>query len=848
MKIKRDHRKFLHSGFMRNIFAKSNLLTRSIIFVIGLFCLATLFFVILGYGAHLRYVGQATYFKNTVLQMANLDFSFVKNYSIGRFHEFDDIQMDIKFKHLQRIQYLRKEALKEEFITAEAKSEEFPAKMTLNGSPHDVKISLTGLLADSHLKDPAKWSFQVKVRGDDSFKGMKRFGMLRPATRGYLTDFLGFELLKERGLIGLRVDYVHLSINGKPIGIYYLEERFDKYLVENNSLREGILFKLDGALSAYQEAKLMSDPATKAQLLMVKSIWQDVMAGDLPSSNFFDMKKMAQVFAICDLMNNKHPLAGQNLRFYFNPVSGLSEPIAREWESLEKGEVSNLRLFPEKPIAFTRHAKFANDPIIKLIYDNLEFKRHYIQEVETLCQTKFLDQFLLRNKDKINPLVNKVYRFWPYYDLPVQKLYENQNYMRSALFPKDDQLTAYFKLIDSNTLKLKLHNQQYLPLEVTKVSWRDSIFFHIEIPIILDTKEKAQHQVFDFRLPESIRLPEDFRKDIKVHYNVYGLNSDSRVIGVLPTAGELNIVEQEENLIKSDSDSTFNFIEMSDNSDLISIPTGIWTISKDLIIPANRRFEIAAGARIDLVKGAGIISYSPVHFKGQEEMVVSIVSSDSSSKGICVIQADRPSQLSHVIFDKIAGPASDTKLFPGAISFFESPVTIYSCVFSNGPSEMDYLYINRSDFSLDHSLFKNIKGNALGVIYGNGSVTNSSFVDIGIDGIALISSNLTMQQLFLNNIGKQGLVVQKGSEMTLRQSDIHHTGVGITATEESAVALYDIRLNYNDIGVRIYNENSQLFDARIIAEQLEIRDTTIPYQIEEGSEIILDGVPLRMKK
>ena len=837
MKIKQRDIKSYQSGVFRNFFAKNKLLTRVILAITGLLGLVTLFFMILGYGAHLNQIGQTSYIKNTVLQMANLDFSFVKKYTLGRLQEFDDIQMDIKFRHLQRIQYLREQALKDGLITPEIKSEEFPAKITLNGKTHNVKISLSGLVAFPHLRDPVRWSFQVKVRGDDTFKEMKRFGMLVPSTRGYMTDWLGFELMKERGLIGLRVDYVHLTINGKPIGIYYLEERFDKYLVENNSLREGILFKLDGGFSTYQESKLMSDPATKAQLLMVKGMWQDMMAGELPSGFFFDMKKMAQVFALCDLMNNKHPLSRQNIRFYFNPVTGLVEPIAREWEPIRLTEVSELRLFIEKPIPLTRHAKFANDPLLKLIYDNLEFKREYIREVEILSQTKFLDQVLLRNEDKINALLNKVYRTWPFYKLYKHKLYENQNYIRSVLFPVDDQLAAYFSSKDRGIIQLSLHNQQYLPVEVTHLSWQDSILFYPKTLIVLDSKEKEQPQLFNFQLPGRVQLPEDYLKDIKVHYNVFGLESEKKTIGLLPTTGDLKTTDLAANLVDKGTYSSFKFIETDGTNEFISIPEGKWTISKDLVIPANKQLKISAGVHLDLINGARIISYSPIYAKGREGMPVSIISSDSSSRGVSVIRTVQRSELSNVIFDKIAGPTNDGGMLQGAINFFESPVSINACIFSNGRPGKDYLYIRRSDFTLDNSLFKNIDGNALGVNYCTGAISNSSFVNIGLDGITIISSKLGMNQLFLNNIGDQGLLAKGNSQLTIRWSDIRHTENGITISGQSELRIFDTLLENNNVGITIYTENSEQGKAYINAERLKIKDSATPYQIESGAKI-----------
>ncbi|MCK5703681.1 MAG: hypothetical protein KAI29_21135, partial [Cyclobacteriaceae bacterium] len=276
------------------------------------------------------------------------------------------------------------------------------------------------------------------------------------------------------------------------------------------------------------------------------------------------------------------------------------------------------------------------------------------------------------------------------------------------------------------------------------------------------------------------------------------------------------------------------------------IPEGNWTISKDLVIPANKQLEIAARAHIDLIKGASIISYSPIYAKGHEEMPVSIISSDSSSRGVSVIQADQRSLLSYVIFDKITGPTDDGGMLQGAITFFESPVSINDCTFSNGRIRKDYLHIRRSDFSLDHSLFKNIDGNALVQNYCTGAISNSSFVNIGLDGIATVRGKLRMQQLFLNNIGKHGLNARENSQLTIRWADIRHAEIGIVATGQSKIRIFDTLLEHNNIGVTIYEENSVSDMAFIKAERLEIKDTAMPYQIETGAKMILNGAPLGM--
>ena len=213
MKIKQEGNRSIFHQQILDVFRTRKSIVVSILGLGGLILITTLFFAILGYGAYLKKNGETKYYKHALLRIADLDFTFMSNYAKGKISGFDEIEIDIKFKHMSRIQYLREKALKEGYISAEIKAEEFPASLTYNGEPKEVKISLTGMMV-MHVTDPLKWSFEVKVKGDDTIDGLKRFGLLLPRTRGYLTDWLGMELMKDRGLMGLRVDFTNVSING----------------------------------------------------------------------------------------------------------------------------------------------------------------------------------------------------------------------------------------------------------------------------------------------------------------------------------------------------------------------------------------------------------------------------------------------------------------------------------------------------------------------------------------------------------------------------------------------------------------------------------------------------------
>ena len=844
MRIQKDNNTTFSSDKIKNFVQKRKPLTLWFIGLTTVGAIVFLFFATLGYGAYLKKIGQTTYYNNILLKIADLDFSFIKNYTKGKVSDIDEVKIDIKFKHLLRIEYLREQALKGKYIDKSIKAEEFPADLTYRGKTHRVKISLTGMTTE-HLVNPDKWSFQVKVRGDDTVAGMKRFGMLLPKSRGFMSDWLGFELLKDRGLMGLRVDFVDVSINGKPYGIFYMEERFDKHLLENSRLRESIIFKLDGELSAYKESKIMLNPDSRDQLLLLKRMWQDVMAGEMPPEQFFDMDKMAKLFVITDIMNNKHPLYPGNLRFYFNPVTGLVEPIAREFGSIHKYDRSTLSMFLEKPKEENyRHNKLRADKTLQIIYDNLAFKERYIREAEILSEPAFLDSLFVKKSDKINAILSKVYRTWPFYDVPSEKLYENQEYVRNTLFPAVDEIAAYYTEKDKDLLRVHIRNQQYLPVEVSFLSWRDSIFFYPEERVIIDSKEKLvteKVEQFGFKIPSDVIWTDSFIPELKIYYGLFGAKSNKKSSLVYPWAFEDRAQNIGNPVTKVANYKSFDFIKENEESNIISIPAGSWNITEDLVIPKGKRFVFDAGAKIDITKRARIISYSPLFSNGEEDKPVLVTSSDTTSRGILIIRGDQRSRLTHTKFNYLNHPKENGWQLPGAVTFYESPVDISHCSFADNKKGDDFLNIVRTDFTMDNALFKNINADAFDCDFCTGEISNSVFINIGNDGVDISGTKIKIHQISMDNVGDKGLSAGEDSEMEVSLATISNAEIGVTGKDQSTVIMYDSNLKNCRIGITLFQKKSEFGPASMIGHEIEVNGSEIPYLIEQNCDLALDG-------
>ena len=72
--------------------------------------------------------------------------------------------------------------------------------------------------------------------------GMEEFKLLPPIARFHMTEWVGHALEEKEGLISLRYFFVELNLNGDDLGVYAIEEHFNKELLENRKAREGIIF------------------------------------------------------------------------------------------------------------------------------------------------------------------------------------------------------------------------------------------------------------------------------------------------------------------------------------------------------------------------------------------------------------------------------------------------------------------------------------------------------------------------------------------------------------------------------------------------------------------------------
>jgi len=382
--------------------------------------------------------------------------SILPNYISGLQSDPDVIYIDIKSLNIQRLSFLRNKALsnKDGVIQEEYKNESVKTKLTYKGKTYKAELSLTGQNMD-HINNSHKWSFRVNLKGEGRIDGIKKFTLLVPHTRGkdVLSEFIGHKLMKYVGLTSPRYNYKRVILNGKNYGIYAFEEHLDKITLESNSLREGIIIKATpNSFKVFKEERMISNELFFKQLTYLKNQWNLFLRGDIQTKSLFNINKLANYYAISDIINGQHTHYLGNEIFYLNPMTLLLEPIGREWDAPYLDD-KDYKIFLNNISVISGDAN--SKKFQELIFQDEEFISLYLSSLNLFTNNSFINNFMKENIETIKGAKNILYAEYPYLDADENILYRQVDAIRKEL----------------SKVKLKNTNYQVEDIIIDKPEW-----------------------------------------------------------------------------------------------------------------------------------------------------------------------------------------------------------------------------------------------------------------------------------------------------------------------------------------------------------------------------------------
>ena len=803
-------------------------------------------------------------FKNSIEEFFNDFIEIGSNKIFSKFYLADKFLIDIKYRDYQKILEDRNQGLKDFRVTDDS-YQWVKAKLTFDGKKRDIKIKLKGVHED-HWNHPFKWSFKIKSE-EGNIYGMKRFSIQSPSTRGYLFEWIFMKSLEYENLISHRIEFINPIINGNNYGIYLLEEQHSKELIENNKRREGPIIGFDKNLWIYEannsdklganslkESFLRSEISpvqfkddqfgTQQEVYLNKaiSLLSSFRKQELPLNEIFDIDQLAKVMALKAILGAIE-FDWRDLKFYYNPITNLLEPIAREIHvDLNQSELNNWWVDSSSE-------NFTHSPdqeyFLSLLYSDFQFYEKYLEQLSIMSKPDYLTKIINKNYKeyfKYKTLLKKNYPTAGIFSEEYIKKY--QKIIANTLEPIQGININLIKINSKNKLELNVSNLQRLPVKVIGIEF-DKKYFYLNNTEIISGKKinKNIENTFIEINCENKFCEKDNLKDVKILYKILGQNKiKSAKINFWNDSKKFVSFQKEKESLSSLKE--FDFIKIKD--DKIIISQGSWEIKKRLIIPKNYQLIIGPNTEIIFYESGQIISFSPIICIGSPAEKITIKTkyskaNNDNGNNILVLNTNEPSIFNHVIFSNLSAPKSNLgEGITGSINFYDADVRINNSLFQNNLFGDDFLNIINSNFSIKNSYFKEVIADAIDIDFGQGIIENLNILNTGNDGIDFSGSFAQLDNIFIEQAGDKGISLGENSKIIVQNLFVKNSRIGIASKDNSKLFANLIKLENLEIGIAAYQKKPEFGPGEIIVKDIIFENNKKNHMIQKNSKLNID--------
>ena len=778
--------------------------------------------------------------------------------SFGLTSHYPTIQIDVSQKDRKKLEYGIHSDREIDRDTRRSTS----VKATLRFEDKDIpaKIRIKGD-RELHWGTDKKWSFRVETKGNKPLFGMTRFSLQKPVVRNYVHEWLFHNLLKKEGLISLRYKFVTLKVNGEDWGVYAIEEHFDKRLIEFNARRNGPILSGDALVSldkwrttkSYQKdswSRTNPDLMSRASMRM-----EGFKSGELSVDDVFDTELWGRYFAICEILNTWHGALEKSVKFYFNPITQLFEPIGYDGHFLGTNTdliFSDLGPLPLAPTGVWFQRMFDSD-----LKNNIQFIKSYIYHLEKLTKDGYMQDFLDSLRDDLNQNIKFINSEIPFTDLwhftsygskrqtnefapgilynfNEKDLYRRAEYLRKRLLAAE-AVDLYVVDADGENLSVRARNMQSLPIEIGGLVV-DERKFNFDNNIILHGVSSGSfHHWLDYKVGKTDFSFKEMKSgaSYKFYYRPLGATAwfekDLMHIPV-QSASKISI-----SLEKSLNSKDFPRFINTEDKNIFKIDAGKWDIHDSIVLPKMSVLKVAGGTTLNLLNGSRIISHGGVELVGSAEKPIKVISEDGSGQGLFVIGNKQSSVLKHVIFQNLTIHDVDEKFVTSPVNFYDSSVEINNVQFRDIVAE-DGLNLVRSNFHIENTDFSNILSDGFDSDFSNGDVINVSFNKIGNDGLDFSGSAVRIRNVTFEEIGDKSISVGEASKINVEDVKIRKSKIGIAVKDGSQFTGIAVDFEQTEIPVAVFKKKPEYEFPVAVFKGSSIKK----YMLEEGSRLIVD--------
>ena len=788
----------------------------------------------------------------------------------------EKIVIDINYKNYQKILSTREKSIKALRATEDI-HEWVSAKMNIQDKDYKIKIKLKGVHSE-HWEHSKKWSFKIKLLDDKSIDGVKRFSIQRPRTRDYLYEWLFMEVLKKEKLIYHRTKYPEIIINGENLGVYFFEEQHSKQLIENNKRREGPIIGLDKNLwikeinnlndltvnvledsflrAAIKPVQFDNDKTGTEQEIYLKNainLFEDFRKNKIEIKQAFDLKQLATLMAIKVIFGSQE-FDWRDIKFYYNPITSLLEPIGREVHINNNFVNANPWWISSDGSEWFVHSRDQRK-FINLLFNNNEFYEMYLSELFRLTDDNYLNNVINQNKE--NFLIKKklLQSNFPLEKVfSIEHLYEIRKMIRKTLDPVQG-INVYFLNYEKDNILLSIQNTQRLPILIDSLKINDNEILTLKKPIIIKgRKNNTSLENYLINIPcnnqQNKQLCSDYIdneysiiENSVVNYKILGQNikKQSKIFRFYALE---SIQSKNKILLNVNELQKLNFINVDEDKKEINFNQGKIIIKERLIIPSGYTVNFKQGTEITFEEEGQIISYSHLIIEGKKNNPIKFTTNSEKplannkfGNGISIINAKSKSVIKNTIFLRLTSPnVKSGEGLLGAINIYKSDIVFENCKFIENLGE-DFLNIISSNFLIKNVLMNKINYDAVDFDFSVGIIDGISIINSGNDALDFSGSEVVAKNVSINQVGDKGISAGERSEIRLENVEINNANIAVASKDLSKLNIKNIDIKNSKIAAAAYQKKSEYGPGFLNIEQIKIANTLNTYLSEKRSII-----------
>ncbi|MCB9283948.1 MAG: CotH kinase family protein [Lewinellaceae bacterium] len=829
--------------------------------------------------------GQAPDFAEVYVFSHGKDTVYFDDFRVELVHTFPEsdfqlpvFDLQIGKNALQKLEKKRAEALHNGLLEA-APDDWVKARLRWTGLPAPIsaRVRLKGDWLD-HL-NTEKWSFRVDLGGDQFWRGMQTFSLQHPGTRYFLHEWLLHECWKQEGVLTTNYDFAELRLNGSSLGLYAIEEHFEKYLVERQGRREGPILKLDesgfweglqhqiaqtgavapgmqlptarasnATIEPFEARRTGENPDLTAMSRHAASLLDQFRSGQRPASALFDLDQMARFYAVADVFGGQHSTQWHNLRFYYNPLKDRLEPIGFDAFGTGPSERGSFLLqgytgpregqFPELQDLLFLDTSFVAAYLGYLDrYSAPGYLEHFFQSVDSTRLPREMallgefPQYVFQDQEFIRSVRRKRVMLYPQAGYAFEaRLPDGQHWELRNLHPYPLRVLGY-----ANGKKgawTHLAESQWITAAPDRPLWEESSRDSSGVWMAMDHFRSTAGQLLAGKGwvgPQPTRLPANAGW---VVYQLPGIDTLFRQ-ELRPGLSPPSRTPRQELFDPPFRERDPRWVVQNR---VIRFRPGPHTITEMIAIPEGYLVEAGPGVVLDFVGGGGFLSRSPIRFTGSPEEPVRITSSDHTGNGFTVLAPAAPSLLENVVFEQIQALNRSGWTQTGAVSFADATVTIKNCIFRYTRSE-DALNLVQSRVDLHDCLFLDVPSDGLDCDFCQGTIAGTTFRLCRNDGLDVSGSRLEVSACTLESCGEKGISVGERSDIVLLDSRISNTPTALAVKDLSIALVDELSLSACGTGFAVFQKKPEYGPGRLVVRNYQADTVDRLWSVQKGSRL-----------